>query len=265
MAFTPVSHPKNKGFNIKLTTHLEGTSEIEEVQFKIGLCNVTLVDTPGFDDTTRTDTEILELIASYMKYAYNDKAKLTGVIYLHRISDIRMSNSSYKNLRMFRSLCGSNNLSHVILATTMWDKVTLQEGVAREEELLSENKFWGQMKAAGSIVKRYDGTAGEAMAMVNELVQKSPILLKIQEEVAVQNKKLIDTKAGQEIHETLVDLSRKHAEELALVKQDIVQAVKESKHPVLSITEVIWVTNEQYLTRGRIMAERARRIQEKAG
>ena len=165
-----------------------------------------------------------------MKDAYEDKAKLTGVIYLHRISDLRMGNSSYKNLRMFRSLCGTKALSHVILATTMWDKVSSEEGAAREGELLRDDRFWGQMKAAGSIVKRYHGTAGEAMAMVNELVQKSRVVLRIQEEVAVQNKKLVDTKAGKEINEALGDLSKKHAEELAIVKKDIVQAVKESMY-----------------------------------
>ena len=197
--------------------------------FKIGLRNVTLVDTPGFDDAMRSDTEILEAIAVYMKDAYDDKVKLTGVIYLHRISDIRMAGSSYKNLRMFRSLCGSKNLSHVILATTMWDKVSPEEGTAREGELLSSDKFWGQMKSHGSIVKRYDGTTGGATAMVNELVQKSPITLKIQQEVAIENKPLIDTKAGQEIHEALEDLSKKHADELAAIKQEISRALKESK------------------------------------
>ena len=204
------------------------------MQFKIGLCNVTLVDTPGFDDTNRTDTEILRLIASWMKDAYDDKTRLTGIIFLHRISDNKMSGSSYKNLKLFRSLCGSENLSHVILATTMWDKVTPEEGAAREAELLLEDKWWGQMKNQGSMVRRYDNTTGGAMAMVNELLQKAPMILKIQNEMAIQKISLIDTVAGRSINAALNDLSKKYQEDLAEIKADLAQAVKDSKQAFFS-------------------------------
>ena len=209
-----------------------GTSEIEEVRCKIGLCNVTLVDTPGFDDTNRTDTEILRLIASWMKDAYDDKTRLTGIIYLHKISDNKMTGSSYKNLKMFRSLCGTSNLSHVTLATTMWDKVNPEEGGAREAELLSEDKWWGQMKNNGSLVRRFDDTTGGAMAIVNELLQKSPVVLKIQDEIAVQKKQLVETQAGRSIDASLKDESRKQEEDLAEVTADLAIAIEESTFTV---------------------------------
>ena len=98
-----------------------------------------------------------------MKDAYDDQTRLTGVIYLHRISDSRMSGSSYKSLRILRSLCGTKNLSHVILGTTMWDIVTPEQGAARERELPSEGKFWGDRVRAGSMVRKYDNTTRGAM------------------------------------------------------------------------------------------------------
>ncbi|MCJ1466115.1 hypothetical protein MMC07_004734 [Pseudocyphellaria aurata] len=73
-----------------------GTSEIGEVQNR--LHNVALVDAPRFDDTDKTDTEILILIRSWIKDIYDDKTRLMGVIYLHRISDNGMTGPSYKNL-----------------------------------------------------------------------------------------------------------------------------------------------------------------------
>jgi hypothetical protein len=214
---------------LELTMSCPGTSEIEEVEFKIGFCNVTLLDTPGFDDTSRTDTEILKMIASWMVDAYEKKVQLTGVIYLHRISDPRMSGSSIKNLRLLQSLCGTKNLSHVILATTMWDKVTEKEGNDRETELLSEGKFWGDLKAKNAMVRRYNNTQGEAIALVNELLQLSPVVLKIQDEVAIQKKALIDTDAGQSINAALNELSQKHKEELAAVREEMADAIKDSK------------------------------------
>ncbi|MCJ1435575.1 hypothetical protein MMC27_004949 [Xylographa pallens] len=205
------------------------TSEIEEVQCKIGLCNVTLVDTPGFDDSNRSDTEILSLIASWMKDAYDDGTRLTGIIYLQRISDNRMTGSSIKNLAMLRSLCGTKNLSRVIMATTMWDAVTPEQGTEREAELLSTDHFWGMMKSAGSMVRRYDNTRGGAMAMVDELLQMAPIVLQIQQEIAVQKKALGDTEAGQTVNSDLKRLEKEHKKEMEDIRKELILAVKQSK------------------------------------
>src|SRR5438034_746667 len=114
-----------------------GTRGIKEVQCQIGPYAVTLVDTLGFDDTSCSDTEILSLIATRMQSSYESEMLLSGIIYLHRISDIRMTRSSLKNLTMFRKLCGAENMANVVLVATMCDKVSSQEGERREKELFS--------------------------------------------------------------------------------------------------------------------------------
>ena len=35
-------------------------------EFTLGGRTVTLIDTPGFDDTTKSDTEILKIIAAFL-------------------------------------------------------------------------------------------------------------------------------------------------------------------------------------------------------
>jgi predicted GTPase len=47
-----------------------GTQDIEKVDCIVGGQNVTLVDTPGFDDSKRSDTEILSLIAQWLQTSY---------------------------------------------------------------------------------------------------------------------------------------------------------------------------------------------------
>ncbi|MCJ1386854.1 hypothetical protein MMC17_009982 [Xylographa soralifera] len=203
------------------------TSKIEEAQCKIGFCNVTLVDTPGFDDSNCNDTEILTLIASWMKESYDDRTRLTGIIYLQRISDNRMAGSSIKNLAMLRSLCGTKNLSHVIIATTMWDTVTPEQGAEREAELLSTGHFWGMMKSAGSMFRRYDNTRGGAMAMVDELLQMDSIVLQIQQEIAVQKKALGDTVAGQTVNSDLKRLEKEHKKDMEDIRKELTLAVEQ--------------------------------------
>ena len=118
---------------------------------------VYLIDTPGFDDTNRSDNEVLCEIASWLTTSYTAKIRLGGIIYLHRISDQRMQGSAKKNLFMFKKLCGPNALKQVILATTMWDRVSDAEGKARENELASTPDFWGWMVSQGSRVYQHAG------------------------------------------------------------------------------------------------------------
>ena len=190
---------------------------------------MTLVDTPGFDNSNRNDTEILSLIGSWMKDAYDDCTRLTGIIYLQRISDNRMTGSSIKNLAMLRSLWGTKNLSNVIMATTMWDAVTPEQGAEREAELLSTGHFWGMMKSAGSMVRRYDNTRDGAMAMVDELLQMASIVLQIQQEIAVQKKALGDTEAGQTVNSEFKRLEKEHKKDMEDIRKQLTLAVVQSK------------------------------------
>lgn len=91
-----------------------------------------LIDTPGFDDTHRTDTAVLGEIADWLAESYSHAVKLSGVIYLHRNTDTRVGGSGMKNLRMFRKLCGAANLRNVVLATTMWTDCKPDYGERRE-------------------------------------------------------------------------------------------------------------------------------------
>lgn len=42
------------------------TEELQHAQFDYNGRQVVLVDTPGFDDTKRSDTEVLKLIAAFL-------------------------------------------------------------------------------------------------------------------------------------------------------------------------------------------------------
>jgi hypothetical protein len=151
---------------------------------------------------------------------------LSGIIYLHRISDIRMTNSSIKTLRVFRKLCGSDNLKNVSLVTTMWDKVTAEEGAAREKELSEQGGFWRSMIASGSTIKRYDGTYDCAIALILDMVEQKPVIIKLQQEIAA-GKRLIDTDAGASINEEILKVQKQHKEELQALKEEITEAMEQ--------------------------------------
>ncbi|KAF9259473.1 hypothetical protein L218DRAFT_947600 [Marasmius fiardii PR-910] len=93
---------------------------------------VILIDTPGFDDTNKSDYDILKMIAAFLATTYEEGHKLTGVIYLHRISDLRMGGIARRNFNMFKELCGESSLKNVAIVTNMWGQMKRHQKEMRE-------------------------------------------------------------------------------------------------------------------------------------
>lgn len=174
---------------------------------------VRFVDTPGFSDTTLSDSEVLQLIADYLATAYKNDIKLSGIIYLHPISDTRVTQHATKNLQMFQKLTGEKNLKNVMLATSMWDKVSADEGRAREQELKS--KFWKVLLAFEAKTVRYAGTPESARSIARAMMANKPFFVQLQREMGKDNKALRDTEAGRQVMMELVKLKEEHKRELA--------------------------------------------------
>ncbi|KAH7094262.1 P-loop containing nucleoside triphosphate hydrolase protein [Paraphoma chrysanthemicola] len=159
---------------------------------------IYLVDTPGFDDDLRTDSEILMEVARWLNHAYENKLRLSGIIYLQRITDNRIGGSGVRNLKMFKKLCGDDGLASVVLATTFWnffpDPTKANE---REAQFQREAFLWKPLIEKGSRVFRHDKQEASALAIVRYLIKrKKPVVLDIQREMVEQNLPLGQTGAG---------------------------------------------------------------------
>jgi hypothetical protein len=150
-----------------------GTNTVEIYKcFDSSIGTFYLVDTPGFDDTQRPDTDILRELATWLNKAYRHNIMLTGIIFLHKISNTGMSVRAIRNLVMFRKLLGKSSLSKVVLATTCWDLVDPDIGMAREDFIKTTKWYWGGMINSGSHVFRQDEDRTSARAIIKYLVQK---------------------------------------------------------------------------------------------
>jgi len=192
---------------------------------RIGGQRCFLIDTPGFDDTNRRDTDILRAIADWLNRYYQNKIHLAGIVYLHRIIDTRVGGTSLKNLRMFKKLCGPEGLSSVVLATTMWSMVTAAEGERRENELIAKKEFWGEMITQGSVVMRQDQGEASAIKIIQHILgQRRRMVLKVQQEVA-KGKTLDETDAGRELEAELEAMKRQHENELRELREEMKEAL----------------------------------------
>lgn len=179
---------------------------------------VRFIDTPGFDDTDTKDSDILKTIWQYIS---TGGLRLSGLLYLHRITDDRVGGTALKNLSMFQKLVGDHNMRNVILLTTMWGKLQPSDnGEARVKQLTETGKFWGGMISCGANHEKYDGTKEDALRIVQMMLDNAPCRLQIQEEHD-NGKKLADTTAGKEVADRLEALKAHHAQEMTEMKEQV--------------------------------------------
>ncbi|KAI6107658.1 P-loop containing nucleoside triphosphate hydrolase protein [Pisolithus croceorrhizus] len=205
------------------------TQDIREV--KVDLPNgrrYMFVDTPGFDDTYRSDREILRTIAEWLEKKYRGKVKLSGIIYTHRITDNRMSGSVCKNLDLFARLCGDKAARGVRLVTTMWDKMKDKAMAESRESQLVQN-FWKPLIDAGAHHKRFeDNSAKCAWGIVEDLTGGGEALL-LQEELVDVARKLNETTAGQALYSQFQKLLHEQKETIKQLQEE----AKAQKEPEL--------------------------------
>jgi len=225
------------------------TSEIRTVRITHPKNNrkVVFVDTPGFDDTTKTDVEILSMIADWLVQAYHRKVNLATIIYLHKISDNRMTGSLLKNLQMFASICGQDAMPRVVVATTMWGKVDKDEGIQREAELKGD--FWKET-LDGCTTARFDMTYDCAWSIIGSLDKRERGTLPLLPlEIVDDQMRLNETKAGITLNKELEKLfnDRKDAirrldqqakkQDNELVVQQLNERTKEIDQKIREIAE----------------------------
>lgn len=229
-----------------LIVYLVGTVNAGYYSFNYSpTTKIVLVDTPGFDDTTRSDADILKEVAYMLAdLRQRDRCRLLGIIYLHRITDPRFSGSALKNLRVLEKLCGPSNFGSVVFATTMWGNVPRQADGAiapallnREAEL-AKPEFWGRMLQGGSRVRRHMGTLESAREIVGMLVTENlDVQLDIQRELVDENKTLDETEAGKYVQKEMLEIKKRFEREILDLQESIAEATRERDEEALRALE----------------------------
>ena len=142
---------------------------------------------------------------------------------MHRISDPRVGGVSRKNLRMFHSICGEGSLKNVRIVTTNWSRVSEQEGSDRETDL--KHGAFKALVDAGAQMRRHANTLDSARHIMLELIPLQAVTMQVQKELH-DGKKLADTAAGRVICEELVEMQKKHVQDMGDLKKGLELAAK---------------------------------------
>lgn len=224
----------------------------------INSINFVLVDTPGFNDTHRTDGDILKAIAEWLNNDYRQGTKLTGILYLHPIKDPRMEGSSLTNFRAFQRLCGENTFEHIFLCTTFWDCVSKSLGIQREKELCENPEFWAKMKDKGSKVVRIENYA-QSKDVLLQMAQKSKVTLDIQKEMVEERLSLDNTKVGRIINAQMAQMAQMELEHKAEMAIELKKRDEENRrrteelNSIMNAQQRLW--EDQQAEQARLKAQ----------
>lgn len=155
--------------------------------------NVILVDTPGFDGTVQSDSDMRKEIDDWLKFSSRQGLLLGGYVFLHNITGDRFSGAPSKNFDMFKLVRGAAKppLGRTVLVTTRWeleDGEALKNWEAWEAEL--RDKYWCSMLKVvdkdgwrGATMQRlkYNEEGAGALGIINSILsavdERMPMLL----------------------------------------------------------------------------------------
>ncbi|KAI2465917.1 hypothetical protein F4781DRAFT_434923 [Annulohypoxylon bovei var. microspora] len=154
---------------------------------------VYLIDTPGFDDTSRSDADTLQVLGTYLSASYTAGIRIDGVVFLQRITDVRMGGSSVRNLSMVKAMC----------------------------DLESYARFAVRLDLAGWMMKRGLHDVHIISRLLARAKAQDPIVLRIQRELADNNKTLDETLAGQVLHHDIIKARKEHPQQIQELQSQI--------------------------------------------
>ncbi|KAL2809243.1 hypothetical protein BJX63DRAFT_435377 [Aspergillus granulosus] len=257
----------------------KGTSEVAVFDCKLDGRTVYLIDTPGFDDSNfsdRPDFAILQSIAAYLSASYSQNIRIHGVIFLHRITENRVTGSARRNIELMKALCGPDYFPHVALATTHWSTTRESASKLRDRERLlqTQDAFFRPLLSGGATMFRHDDEAASACRIVRHLINLKdehggrvipPLAL--QRELVDESKKLDETAAGRVVMEAAARKFAEAKEEIDALKLAIKQADKEHAETLRQMKEenermvrTIEKARENMAMRSREIAQREQEL-----
>jgi len=141
------------------------TQEVTEVSISVDGMNVCLVDTPGFDDTNRQNSDILNVIYTWLT---SKNISISLILYVQRITDIRVGGMSLKSISVIEKMC-DKGMECLHFVTSMWD-IAGENGDEREMELV--NNYWKLALSKGSSFARL-GSVSHNLSLLRRLLANS--------------------------------------------------------------------------------------------
>ncbi|KAK6523029.1 hypothetical protein TWF281_002451 [Arthrobotrys megalospora] len=231
------------------------TAAIQEVPLPepVNGFEVVLVDMPGFNDTYEGTGLGLQLMTEWLENAFKNLKRLSGIIYIHNITDTRMLDTTVHVIDLLTAICGESFAPNIMLLSNMWSAPKDDREIVREKQLINKFDFWGSLIKNGARTSRYhshkpfsEESKVEAKDIIAKMLQIPHNLTQFQREIFEQGKLPVQTLACRTVVTYL------HNAEAKLNKEEQEATIKAEEETSPSMKFVFYK-----------QAERARREKEK--
>lgn len=127
---------------------------------------------------------------------------------------------------MFQELCGEEAYLNVLLVTGMWDTVTPEVGNSRYQELATKDIFFKPVLEKGARMMRHNNTRESALEIIRDLVDKPPVVLRIQRELG-GGVDIMQTSVYKQIHELMSELVTQRQTKLDTLTEEMAEAERD--------------------------------------
>ncbi|KAJ8507271.1 hypothetical protein ONZ45_g10349 [Pleurotus djamor] len=191
--------------------------------------DLAFVDTPGFDDMNKSDDEIAGMINHWLiTNLRKGKLQPAGILYMHCITDNRITQSSKRSLGRLKAQFGDEN---IIFVTTMWDETRLDEAeMLKREKALKAH--WKDVIKRDPMVVRYYNNEHSAWKVIDSIIEtrNEKFNKDLRTELHDMGRRLSITKAGRNAYTELEKLVSSQQSSLNELRSCLkIQGVEKSK------------------------------------
>jgi hypothetical protein len=126
---------------------------------------------------------------------------------------------------MFEKVCGLA-LKNAAIVTTRWDMVGDDRAIELEQELVTGERYFAPLCRAGAVTFGHNNTPASALRVMYKVLNNTPIVLQIQEELAKPGATLEQTAAGSQLSTDLDAMIKRHEKEMKKLREEIAGAIK---------------------------------------
>jgi chromosome segregation ATPase len=136
-------------------------------------------------------------------------------------------------------------LKNVAIVTTRWDMVGDDRAAALEQELVTGERYFAPLCRAGAVTFGHNNTPASSLRVMSKLLNNTPIVLQIQEELAKPGATLEQTAAGSQLSTDLDAMIKKHEKEMKRLREEIADAIKASQNEARQLRQRLAILEEQ--------------------
>lgn len=132
--------------------------------------------------------------------------RLSGIVFLNRITEPRFHGSAQRSLELFKAICGEDALCGTVVATTMWDRIASGDsGLAQSRQAQLRTKIHEDIFSCGVKVVALSAGEVDARKIIRHILTKDlRLTLALQTELAHERRSLQDTGAGKILYSDMV-------------------------------------------------------------